>query len=168
MRNPVLWRRVRCFTIGICYMTAATARETVTVPLHGTDAGTFYVAMSIAGHSAGDFLVDTGSSYVAIDRNTLQRVRKTGTVELVKHITAVMADGSETAVPVYRLSRLTIGTDCVLDDIEAAVLPNQTRNILGLSALRKAAPFSISLDPPQLMLSGCMLPVAAADTFALR
>lgn len=167
MRNRLLGRRVRFSMIAICYMAAASAGETVTVPLQATDAGTLYVATSIAGHGVGDFLVDTGSSYVAIDRNTLQRVRKSGNVELVKHISAVMADGSETAVPVYRLSRLTIGADCVLDNVEAAVLPNQTRNILGLSALSKAAPFAISLDPPSLILTGCTA-LAPADKVASR
>lgn len=168
MRNLGSWRLAQLFMLGVGHMAAAPAADTVNVPLQRTDAGTFYVATSVAGHRADDFLVDTGSSYVAVGRSTLQRIRKTGEAVLVKHITAVMADGSETAVPVYRLSRLTIGANCVLDDIEAAVLPNQTRNILGLSALKKAAPFAISLDPPMLMLSGCITPAATGDKVASR
>lgn len=170
MRNFGVWGCVRLFMLGIGPVAAVPAAdtETVTVPLQRTAAGTFYVATRIAGHSAGDFLVDTGSSYVAVNRNVLERARETGDAALIKHITAVMADGSETVVPVYRLSRLTIGANCVLDDIEVAVLPNQTRSILGLSALMKAAPFSISLDPPTLMMSGCSTQEIAGDKLASR
>jgi hypothetical protein len=39
--------------------------------------------------------------------------------------------------------------------VEAAVFPGKTRQILGLSALKKAAPFIFSMDPPNLVLSNC-------------
>jgi hypothetical protein len=35
------------------------------------------------------------------------------------------------------------------------VFPARTRQILGLSALNKAAPFTFSVDPPSLVLSNC-------------
>jgi hypothetical protein len=35
------------------------------------------------------------------------------------------------------------------------VMPGSTRNILGLSALRRVAPFTLDLEPARLTLSGC-------------
>ena len=72
-----------------------------------------------------------------------------------KKIAAVMADGSETVVPVYRLASLKLGDGCIIRDVEAAVMPGTTTNILGLSALKKAAPFTLSLTPPALALTNC-------------
>jgi hypothetical protein len=68
----------------------------------------------------------------------------------------VMADGSETVVSVYRLATLKLGNNCIIQDVEAAVMPGATPNILGLNALKKAAPFSMSLSPPTLTLAGCV------------
>jgi hypothetical protein len=39
--------------------------------------------------------------------------------------------------------------------VEAAILPSGTRNILGMSALHKASPFTISTTPPTLTLNNC-------------
>ena len=58
-------------------------------------------------------------------------------------------------VPVYSIKRMSIGSRCDLKDIEVAVLPGKTRQILGLSALRQASPFIFSIDPPELILSNC-------------
>ena len=63
---------------------------------------------------------------------------------------------SRRTIPVYRLSKLTLGNDCTLRNVEAAVLPQKTRLILGLSALEKTAPFVFSVDPPSLALSNCV------------
>ena len=43
----------------------------------------------------------------------------------------------------------------VQPDVEVAVLPRETRPILGLSALRQASPFRFSVEPPTLELTGC-------------
>ena len=73
----------------------------------------------------------------------------------LRELTGVMADGSQHQLPVYRIKRLVLGTGCVLDNIEAAVFPEKTRMLLGLSALKKAAPFTFSTNPPSLALSNC-------------
>lgn len=44
---------------------------------------------------------------------------------------------------------------CVPDVVGAAVFVGTTRQILGLSGLRKVAPFVVSVDPPSLVLSNC-------------
>jgi predicted aspartyl protease len=126
-----------------------------TVPMHEKGAATYYVSVSINDKISSDFLVDTGSGYVTINSEILgQLMREQGAV-LVKKIAAVMADGSETVVPVYRLASLKLGNSCIIRDVEAAVLPGATRNILGLSALKKAAPFTLSTTPPALALTNC-------------
>jgi predicted aspartyl protease len=128
-----------------------------TVPMHEKDAATYYVSVSINDNASSDFLVDTGSGYVTINSKILSELlREQGTV-FVKEIAAVMADGSETVVPVYRLASLKLGNSCVIRDVEAAVFPGSTRNILGLSALKKAAPFTLSTTPPVLALTNCSM-----------
>jgi predicted aspartyl protease len=91
---------------------------------------------------------------MVINQRTLDALAATGAAHYVKQLRGILADGSTREVPVYALSRMRIG-DCWLSDVEAAVLPGESRQILGLSALRKAAPFIFSVDPPALSLSGC-------------
>jgi hypothetical protein len=50
---------------------------------------------------------------------------------------------------------MSIGGQCDLKNIEVAVFPGKTRQILGLSALRQASPFIFSINPPELILSNC-------------
>jgi predicted aspartyl protease len=101
-------------------------------------------------------LVDTGSSYSTISSADLENLQRQERAHFVRELTGVMADGRELIVPIYRLSSIAIGQNCWLHDVEAAVFPQQVRNILGLSALLKAAPFTFSLDPPALILSNCL------------
>lgn len=126
-----------------------------TVPMHDKGAATYYVSVSINDKVSSEFLVDTGSGYVTINSEILGELMHEQGAAFVKEISAVMADGSETVVPVYRLASLKLGNSCVIRDVEAAVLPGTTRNILGLSALKKAAPFTLSTTPPALALSNC-------------
>ena len=50
--------------------------------------------------------------------------------------------------------------------VEVMVFPDGGRNLLGLNALSRFAPFTVHLQPPALELSGCAPTgaVAAADT----
>jgi len=126
------------------------------VPMHTRGTVTYYVSAYINNAVTSDFLVDTGSGYVTINATTLKELNSNGSVEYIKKISAVMADGSETVVPVYRLASLKLGDNCIIQDVEAAVMPGSTPNILGLNALIKAAPFSMSMSPPTLTLAGCV------------
>ena len=125
-------------------------------------AATFYVAGAIPGVGPAEFMVDTGSGYVTINETTLAALKRSGQARYVKQLQGILADGSELIVPVYALSGIGIGNSCWLENIEAAVFPGKSRQILGLSALRKAAPFTFSVDPPALTLSNCVAPPAAA------
>jgi hypothetical protein len=125
------------------------------VPMRNKGAATYYVKGQIAGVGEIDLLVDTGSGYSTIGEDTLNVLVRHKRAVYVKKLTGIMANGSQMTVPVYRIGGVVIGAECWLNDVEAAVFPGSTRFILGLSALRQAAPFIFSLDPPELVLSNC-------------
>lgn len=125
------------------------------VPMIDQGASTFYVNVFLKGIGLTEFLVDTGSSYMTINEETLDVLQQEDQATYVKDLKGVLADGSEQVVPVYRIKAMKIGESCGLTDVMAAVFPGRTRNILGLSALRAAAPFVFSVDPPSLELSNC-------------
>ncbi|MDN5872160.1 MAG: retroviral-like aspartic protease family protein [Nitrococcus sp.] len=144
--------------IGFCSVMLSLpvlAGEPTTVPMHDKGAATYYVPVSIKGWGTGDFLVDTGASYMAINQVALNSLKASDQAEYIKQLIGTLADGNQIVVPVYRIASVRIGRSCKLTDVEAAVFPGNTRNILGLSALRRTAPFRFSVDPPKLILSGC-------------
>lgn len=116
---------------------------------------TFYVQGHVDGFGSAPFMVDTGSGYTTINERTLDALRSNGNAQYVKNLTGIMADGSRTALPVYLISSIDIGGHCLVRNIEVAVFPGRSRQILGLSTLRKVSPFIFSLDPPRLTLSNC-------------
>jgi predicted aspartyl protease len=126
------------------------------IPMRVTKASTFYVGGYLDGYGAVDMMVDTGSSYMTINESALEVLRDNGAATYVKDLTGIMADGTRKVVPIYRISNMSIGKGCSLHDVEAAVFPGHTRYILGLSALKLAAPFALSIEPPTLMLSNCV------------
>jgi len=130
-------------------------QNTIAIPIHDKGAATFYLKGKLGNMGYADFMVDTGSGYVVINQESLAQLKKSGQAEYVKDIRGILANGKKFVVPVWRISKLTIDKQCVLRDVDAAVFPGKTRQILGLSALKKAAPFSLSFDPPQIVLSHC-------------
>lgn len=125
------------------------------VSMQEKSAATFYVPGAISGFGPLELMVDTGSGYMTINEQTLDVLKRQGAVRYVKQLQGILADGSELTVPVYAIGRMSIGGSCWLYDVEAAVFPGTSRQILGLSALRKTAPFIFSVDPPALELSHC-------------
>lgn len=130
------------------------------IPIHEKRGTTFYVSGSIEGYGDTEFLIDTGASHLAINEHTLKALQRGGHAQYLRRLSGTLADGRRQAVPIYSISGIRIGDNCVLREVEAAVLPGTTRNILGLSALRRTAPFTLSMDPPRLSLSGCGKPQA--------
>lgn len=130
------------------------------VPMRDKGAATYYVDGEILGAGKVDLMVDTGSGYTVINEDTLTLLKAIDGAVYVKDLSGVLANGSTMTVPVYRVAQLRIGAACTLRDVEVAVFPGSTRQILGLSALRHAAPFIFSLNPPKLVLSNCS---ASAD-----
>ncbi len=125
------------------------------VPINKKGFTTYYVSGSINGSGTTDFLVDTGSGYSAINEATLDKLKIQGKAEFMKNVSATLANGSNVTLPVYKISSINIGGECDIYNVEAVVLPGRMRNILGLSALEKTAPFAISVNPPKLLLSHC-------------
>lgn len=152
-----------CLALGLTLVsTPVVAGEfDVTVPMHDKGLATYYVNAQIADLGASEFMVDTGSGYVTINEQTLIALQERKQAQYVKQLRAVLANGTELIIPVYAISQLRIGT-CTLHNVEAAVFPARTRQILGLSALNKAAPFTFSIDPPELVLSNCTQSVDAS------
>lgn len=154
-------RCTRLFTAALFLLgTGICPAEGNHVPVHEKSGATLYVAGQIEGYGSTEFLIDTGASYLAINEDMLEVLERGGHAQFLRRLTGHMADGRRRSVSIYRISGIVIGDNCVLNDVEAAVLPGNTRNILGLSALRRTAPFTLSMDPPALSLSGCEKPQA--------
>jgi len=131
------------------------SRGITIIPMQERKAQTFYIEGRLGNLGKSDFMVDTGSSYSTINEETLSRLQQTGKATYVKDLMGVLADGSEKQVQVYRLSSLTLGNKCEIQDIEVAIFPGATRHILGLNTLRKMGSFEFSFAPPQLIIKQC-------------
>jgi predicted aspartyl protease len=127
------------------------------VPMHSKGANTFYISGKIGNMAPTEFMVDTGSSYMTINESTLAELKLVGNPRYLRDLKGILANGAEMQVPVYTVSDVLIGEKCLLEEVEVAVFPGNTRQILGLSALLKTAPFTFSTEPPQLQLSNCNL-----------
>lgn len=143
--------------VGLQFLAASAqaAQFGTTVPMSKQGAGTYYVPVEFEGVFGNEFMVDTGSDYVTLNETTLDLLKERGKVDFIKQVTGVMADGSDIVVPIYRITQLNIGCCCVIHDVEVAIFKGTERQILGLSALRKVAPFALSVNPAHLMLSEC-------------
>jgi predicted aspartyl protease len=145
-----------CLALGLILISPAVLAGdlNVTVPMHDKGLATYYVNAEVADLGMSEFMVDTGSGYLTINEQTLITLQERKQAQYVKQLRAILANGTELVIPVYAINQLRIG-NCTIRNVEAAVFPARTRQILGLSALNKAAPFTFSVDPPELMLSNC-------------
>lgn len=140
----------------LCWaFTVLATDERQQIPLQTYGANTYYIDSQIQGAGHFTLLVDTGSGYSVINENTLALLMASDSAVFIKDLRGVLADGSTRVVPLYRVTAIIIGERCVIHDIEAVVFPGDTRQILGVSALQKIAPFEISFEPPMLSLSRC-------------
>lgn len=154
--------------IGACLLALAAgtslAREMETqVPLRLADTGGLYVTGYLDEGVEVEFLVDTGAGLAAISRTLLERLDPGGRLEPLRRSVARLANGRRQVVDVYRLEHLRVGAGCELGPVEVAVMARSDRNILGLGALRHAAPFGFSFGPPTLRLTGCRSGDGARD-----
>lgn len=151
---------MRCLCLGLLMTfsampAAGDAGTATTIPIYDRGTVTYYVDGGIDGYGDTQFLLDTGSAYVTIDEKTLAVLTKARRAAWVRNISGLMADGRRRTVPIYRISAITLGDRCEIRDVEAAVFPGGTRHILGLSALKEAAPFTVTTEPPTLALGNC-------------
>lgn len=145
----------------------APADETMAVGLTSSGAGTLHVDARLGAAVDSEFLLDTGSAFVVLSESTRRRLAAEGALVPVRRVRAVMANNASTTAQVYRVRSLTVGAGCMVRDIEAVAMPGARKNILGLSALRAMAPFTIHLDPLRLEVNCAAAPdsrvVAMAD-----
>jgi len=156
------------FAFALCLIltSAATVSATEfnsTISMKDKGASTFYVPCMIEGYGDVEMMFDTGSSYMTINEKMLRVLLKKGHAHYVKELDAKMADGSHAIIPVYRLKSVHVGDHCEIHDVEAAVLPGASRNLLGLSVLKKTSPFIFYNNPPRLVLSHCPTKITKAD-----
>lgn len=149
---------------------AAAGEFTTTIDMSAKGGATFYVAGRINGLGDVELMVDTGSGYMTINEEILATLQLKDQARFVKNLRGRLANGAELEVPVYLVEAVSIGDACWLHDVEVAVFPGNTRPILGLNVLQRAAPFIFSFEPPRLVLSHCDSTIAAvtADIAALE
>lgn len=133
------------------------------VPMQTHGAHTYYISSEIPGAGQFSMLIDTGSAYSVINEETLASLSSKGQAHFVKKLRGTMADGSERVIPLYRISAINLGGNCLIKDIHAAILPGKSRQIIGISTLMRAAPFAMSFDPPLLSLNQCVLQTQQAS-----
>jgi len=127
----------------------------LSLPMWQQGTGGYYVRGVFSGGIESDLLVDTGSSYVVLSRSTFAKLKRNGATALQRTIRGTTAAGRSMEAKVYLISELALGETCVLRDIEAVVLRNADRDILGLSALRRLQPFLLNFQPAALTVSAC-------------
>ncbi|MGR9074025.1 MAG: retroviral-like aspartic protease family protein [Gammaproteobacteria bacterium] len=147
---------VALVTLYLLTPPAQAAQFGTKVPMSKKGTATYYVPVEFDGIAGNDLMVDTGSDYVTINETTLDLLKQRGKVDYVKQVGGIMANGTDIIVSIYRIANLNIGCCCIVHDVEAAVFEGTERQILGLSALKKVAPFALSVDPAHLILSDCM------------
>jgi predicted aspartyl protease len=152
---PVAYVKTAVCLLSLLFAGMTLADAYTIIPMNQKRLATYYIEASMQGSGAVEFMVDTGAGYTTINEHTLNRLMQADNAVYVGELTGVMADGSQHQLPIYRIKRLVLGEGCVLDNVEAAVFPQKTRMLLGLSALEKAAPFVFSTNPPRLSLSNC-------------
>ncbi len=148
-----------CAAIAAGWGNASAEEVVYSVPLIQQASGAFYVRGTLGGSVAADFLVDTGSSYVALSKQTFDMLRQSGATTYLRSIRGATANGRVIRAKVYEVSALSIGDDCVLKSVEVVVMPGSDRDILGLSALRRVEPFTVALEPLALRFEACRQPM---------
>lgn len=128
----------------------AVAQTTQSIAMVSMDSGAFYIKATVARMVVTDMLLDTGSGYVSLSAQTFEGIRDAPGTVFQRYITGVLADGKMKRVPVYQISELKLSKECVLHDLEVAVMHSAKRDILGLSALRQLQPLTLQMDPPML------------------
>ncbi len=142
------------FLVGTS-MGPALASEVNAIPILPTENGGLYIPAMIDSRIESELLIDTGSSYVVLTATTFERVSEQTKSNFSRFIYGAMANGKVERVSLFWLGTLQLSENCILRNIEVAILPNADKDILGLNALTLLAPFSISLSPAVLSSQSC-------------
>ncbi len=150
----ILGWALTCLLGALNSQIATGAGERVDVELARTGAGSLTIDAEIAGVPAR-FVVDTGAGMVTVDRALFKQMRRSGDIQEISRVAARLANNRLQMMTVYQVSHFRVGDSCELGPIEVAVMEGTGRNLMGLSALGRAAPFTIHTSPPSITLSGC-------------
>jgi len=131
----------------------AAAGEPHDVNLTANEVGTLHVEARLGKQVGTEFLLDTGSAYVVLTDATRRSLAAEGALTPIRQLRAVMANNSTARAQVYRVSSLRFADGCEVRNFEAVALPGARKNILGLSALRAVAPFTVDVTPLRLRLN---------------
>ncbi|MEE4204478.1 MAG: retropepsin-like aspartic protease [Halieaceae bacterium] len=134
----------------------ACAQDGGLVPMTDTGLGTLELTVSVDG-VAGQFLLDTGAGMLMISKELFTATGGEQAHEHVRQIALRLANNRIEVTDVYRIDSLRVG-GCELGPLEAAIGKAKSRNLLGLGALRGAAPLFIEMVPPSIQLHGCQKP----------
>ena len=143
-----------CPVVSLADSSDITADFGYRVLLEQRQSGSLSLTVDLGGTS-GEFLLDTGASMVTISRGLFESVRALGGAEPAGEVAARLASGRLEILEVYEIETFRLGNTCELGPLKVAVMPRGGRNLLGMSALSRAAPFTVSTVPPALGLSGC-------------
>ena len=131
--------------------------EELTIQL--TEKGTdVYYLQARLGSISTELLFDTGSGYLALIETLLDTLEKEGRATYQRKVRARLANGRISEIPIYRVDVLSLGENCSVHDVEAAMLKGSTRNILGMNVLRSVESFAFSFSDETLTLRGCGSP----------
>ena len=122
------------------------------IPLVQSAGGTLYLEATIESKLKASFLLDTGSSLLTLNQATFDALTRYQKLPEVRTSAARMANGKILTVSQYQLSSIRIGDRCEVGPVRVAVLP-KGNNILGINALLRVAPFTITSD--SVILGGC-------------
>ncbi|MBM4228592.1 MAG: hypothetical protein FJ164_12735 [Gammaproteobacteria bacterium] len=151
--------------LGFSSLTAATEGMT-SVGLTSNDVGTLHMQGEMGKGVKTEFLLDTGSAYVVLSDSTRRELEAQSALVKVRHLRAVMANNATVRAAVYRVNELKLSAGCVIRNFEAVAIPGAEKDILGLSALKTVAPFTVSLDPSVMEMT-CADEAAKAKTAAV-
>ena len=121
------------------------------IDLTESNGGVYYIH-AIIDNLETNMLLDTGSKYVVLSKNTFNRIKSIHSMMPIKTISGMNANGSVGSYQVYKVNDLTLGA-CELHDIEVVYMPKSTRDILGLSVLRSMSPFTVNIDKSLLTVN---------------
>nr|WP_256444449.1 retroviral-like aspartic protease family protein [Aestuariibacter sp. A3R04] len=111
-----------------------------------------YVDVVIDEMVSASFLVDTGSGLLTLNEATFKKWKKVSEGMILSPMAARLANGKIQKVARYQIGSVSIDGRCEIGPIDVAVMPGGA-NILGINALMKAAPITITSS--QLVLGGC-------------
>ncbi len=125
-------------------------------PLVKTERGTFVVPVIVNGAILLDFTVDSKVADVTVPADVFAILRRTGILtnaDILGIQTYVLADGSKSRAPIFKIRSLKVGGK-VIEDVRGSVPPppNKGSLVLGQSFLQHFKTWSIDNTTHELLL----------------